>query len=60
MSLTKQKRCDLLNRLRRQVRYTSPVLALLAGGVALGVSANEQNVFANDQSATSGLNHDRR
>lgn len=28
MSLTKQKRCDLLNRLRRQVRYTAPVLVL--------------------------------
>jgi len=30
-------------------------LVLVAGGVALGVSANEQNVFANDQLATSGL-----
>ncbi|MEA2117061.1 cytochrome c peroxidase [Halovibrio sp. HP20-50] len=55
MSLTKQKRSDLLDKLRRQVRYTAPVLMLVAGGVALGVSANEQNVFANDQSATSGL-----
>lgn len=55
MSLTKQKRSDLLEKLRRQVRYTAHVLVLVAGGVALGVSANEQNVFANDQSATSGL-----
>lgn len=55
MSLTKQKRSDLLEKLRRQVRYTAPVLVLVAGGVALGVSANEQNVFANDQSATSEL-----
>ncbi|WP_336270097.1 c-type cytochrome [Vreelandella arctica] len=55
MSLTKQKRSDLLDKLRRQIRYSAPVLVLVAGGVALGVSANEQNVFANDQSATSGL-----
>lgn len=55
MSLTKQKRSDLLDKLRRQIRYSAPVLVLVAGGVALGVSANEQNIFANDQSATSGL-----
>ncbi|MDQ7732191.1 hypothetical protein QT231_05740 [Halomonas sp. SpR1] len=55
MSLTKQTRSDLLNKLRRQVRYSAPALVLVAGGVALGVSANEQNVFANDQSAISGL-----
>ncbi|UBR50983.1 hypothetical protein KF947_05660 [Halomonas sp. FeN2] len=55
MSLTKQKRSDLLDKLRRQVRYSTPVLVLVVGGVALGVSANEQNVVANDQSATSEL-----
>lgn len=55
MSLTKQKRIDLLDKLRRQVRYTAPVLVLVAGGAVLSVSANEQNVFANDQSVTSGL-----
>lgn len=55
MSLNKQKRSDLLDKLCRQVRYTAPALMLVAGGVALSVTANDQYVFANDQSATSGL-----
>lgn len=42
MSLTKQKRSDLLDKLRRQVRYIAPVLVLVAGGVAFGVSASGQ------------------
>ncbi|MGQ7263175.1 c-type cytochrome [Vreelandella sp. V005] len=55
MTLTKQKRSDLLHRLRHHVRYTAPLLVLVVGGVALSATANEQSVVANDQSASSGL-----
>ncbi|CAM4224890.1 hypothetical protein VRRI112168_18395 [Vreelandella rituensis] len=53
MSLHNEKRRDLLGKLRRQMSYTAPVLALVASGVALDVTANGGTLYVNDDSTQS-------
>jgi mono/diheme cytochrome c family protein len=49
MSKEHQQRHELLNKLRRQLRYTAPALLLVAGSVALHAVANEQAVYASGE-----------